>query len=300
MWIFDDATPIQQWDAATKAKRVHLFPIRAAHRFTTRGERYGWGNKPFLGPNPAYGALVTYYLATKPDSAVTVKLEVVDGTGRIIREVKKAPRSAGMNRINWDLAYEPPRLRRDSVGPGEESFFAGQVRGPLAVPGRYVVRLTVGNETFEQPVEVKADPESKATVADLARQFEQAIKIRDMRTVMHDTLRAIDAVRAQLVGRKNVVATQRADNKEQLIRTIDAEIAQLDSLLNRLTIPQGRPFWSEGPRITERLGALFSGIDAVNRAPTRHQVELLGELEVELRAALEEVRKALSRTVTMR
>jgi len=52
--------------------------------------------------------------------------------------------------------------------------------GPRAVPGTYRVRLTVGKETVEQPLEVQLDPMVKTSVDDLRRQFDVATKLRDL------------------------------------------------------------------------------------------------------------------------
>jgi hypothetical protein len=216
----------------------------------------------------------------------------------VVREIKRVPRSQGVNRINWDLAYDGPRARRDSGGPGDAVFGVGEARGPQAVPGKYTVRLTVGAERLEKPLEVKLDPASEVTVAELKEQFDAALKIREMRTAMNDTLRAVDAFRAQLVGRRNSVATLRSDARGDQLKVIDREIAGIDSLLSDVAIPPGHTFWSEGPRITERLGQLFTSLDGPNRAPTPHQLKLMGELELEWKEALAKIGARLGKIIS--
>jgi photosystem II stability/assembly factor-like uncharacterized protein len=297
IWILDDATPLQRMDARVRDTRTELFDVRPGYRYSMKDTRFMIGHKVWLGANPAYGALITYYLKSKPDSATKVKLEIVDAAGTVIREIKRAPATAGLNRTNWDLAYEAPRPRRDSGGG--EGGFGGPPRGPQAVPGTYTVRLTVGTERLERPVEVRMDPAVEVSVADLRQQFEAGMNLREMRSAMNDTLRAIDAYRAQLVGRKNVVATLRAEGKADQMKAIDAEIADVDSLLASVTVPQGKTFWSEGPRVSERLGALENGIDGPNRAPTTHQMQLIGELQVEWKAALAKVAAKLGKVISL-
>ncbi|MEP7346710.1 MAG: hypothetical protein ABI877_15670, partial [Gemmatimonadaceae bacterium] len=298
IWILDDATPLQRMDARIRDATAELFDVRPGYRYSMKDTRFMFGNKVWLGTNPLYGALVTYYLKSKPDSATKVKLEVLDAAGAVIREIKRAPANAGLNRINWDLAYDPPRPRRDSAGPGEGGF-GGAPRGPQAVPGTYTVRLTVGTQRLERTLEVRMDPAVEVSVADLRKQFDAALNLREMRSAMNDTLRAIDAYRAQLVGRKNVVATLRAEVKTEQMKAIDAEIADVDSLLAAVTQPQGKTFWSEGPRISERLGALANAIDGPNRAPTTHQVQLLGELQIEWKEALMKVAAKLGKIISL-
>ena len=101
LWILDDASPIQQLNADLLAKAVYLFEVRSGLRFTMKPTRYGIGDKPFRGPNPPLGALITYYLRDKPEKEGTVKVEILDGSGQVIQELKKVGREAGLNRVAW-------------------------------------------------------------------------------------------------------------------------------------------------------------------------------------------------------
>ena len=130
----------------------------------------------------------------------------------------------------------------------------------------------------------------------MREQFDAALRLREMQSVLNDTLRALDVMRTQLDGRKKTLEAQGAEQRREQIKQVDREIAQLDSLLGTIARPAGRPFWSEGPRISELLGALQGGIDGTNRAPTRHQVQLLGELRVEYEAALRAISAFLARS----
>lgn len=295
MWVLDDATPLQSLDATIRASAAHLFQPMPAWRYSIKETRFMIGNKPFAGPNPAYGALLTYYLREKPDSSAVVKLEVLNASGAVIREIRRPSRNAGLNRVAWDLNYDPPRARRDSSVAGDEGFFAGQVRGPQALPGRYTVRLTVGSQRYEQPVEVKLDPEATATLADLTQQFESALQVRELRSQLNDTLKAVDRHRAQLVAQKTLAQSLPAATRTTTLQQLDTEIAAVDSALAAVAIPQGTRAWTEGPRLVERLGAIFSGIDGPNKAPTRAQLELVGELRVELQRAVERFQAILVR-----
>lgn len=295
-WVLDDATPLQQMNAGVRAKAAHLFPPMPGYRYSIKPTRYGEGDKLFHGANPPYGAIITYSLKEKLDSAATLKLEVLDNSGAVVREIKHAPRNAGLNRIAWDLAYDPARPRREQTGPPPADDFFGPPRGPQALPGRYTVRLTTPSERVETALEVRLDPAIEAPVAALREQFDAALRLREMQSVLNDTLRALDVMRTQLDGRKKTLEAQGAEQRREQIKQVDREIAQLDSLLATVARPPGRPFWSEGPRISERLGALQGGIDGTHRAPTKHQVQLLGELRVEYEAALRAISAFLARS----
>ncbi|MGH9332577.1 MAG: WD40/YVTN/BNR-like repeat-containing protein, partial [Vicinamibacteria bacterium] len=111
LFLFDDATPIQRI-AETRDKSAHLFPIRRAVRFQVKPTRYGIGDKTYVGPNPPYGALASYFLKEELDEKAALKLELLDEGGSVLRTIEKLPRKAGVQRTSWDLNLEPPAPRK--------------------------------------------------------------------------------------------------------------------------------------------------------------------------------------------
>jgi DNA-binding Lrp family transcriptional regulator len=70
----------------------------------------------------------------------------------------------------------------------------------------------------------------------------------------------------------------------------------VDTLITVLAKPSNIPFYSDGPRILDRIGALLRAIDQGNFPPTAPQRELARELAAELRAAIDRVQQLLGRT----
>src|SRR5258708_5049031 len=108
------------------------------------------------GKNPPNGVLLHYAFAEKPEGEV--KLEILDGAGKVIRafssaaeEGPKLPAEAGANRFVWNLREEKvmPLLdetrRADSNERGSEDGVA-----PRALPGEYTARLTLGETRVKQ------------------------------------------------------------------------------------------------------------------------------------------------------
>ena len=279
--------------------------MRTATRFATKQNKGSLGDALFRGPNPAYGAIIRYQLKTAPADSVKARIEIIDGTGQVIRTLSRIPRQAGINTTAWDLAYEAARPRRappageDRAGDdGEEGFFGGG-GGPRALPGRYTVRLVIGDQVLEQPVTVRVDPTARATAEGLKTQFDLAMELRTLQSLANDTLRALDARRAELEARRR--AAQALPNGEgaAVLRALTAELVEVDTLITTLTKPANAPYWSAGPRISERIGALLRNVDSGNFPPTGPQQALSKDLAVELKAALDRVQKYLGRYTTM-
>jgi hypothetical protein len=131
---------------------------RPAYRFILITEPMMDSDDQTQGLNPPYGASINYYLkaATEGD----VKLEIKDANGNLVRAVD-GTKDAGINRVWWDLTYEPSteiKLRtKPSTRPGSRwgrryslyAGFGGRIR-VLAPPGTYTVTLKVGDEQMSQ------------------------------------------------------------------------------------------------------------------------------------------------------
>jgi photosystem II stability/assembly factor-like uncharacterized protein len=281
IFILDDASPIQQMNAQVLSESAHLFGMRPALRFDGGGRGGGGGlgsggNKPFSGPNPAYGAPVTYYLKEKG----AAKIEILDGAGKVIRDLGPVPQDAGLNRVTWDLRYQGPHVRNaqsDDDGGG----FRFRPIGPLVLPGKYTVRLTAGGKTLTQELEVKIDPTIPVDEGALRTQLETDLKLRDMTSAVNDALRSIDVWKGEL------------DQAEKNVRGLDPQAAkaiagligerkqQVSSMELRLARPGDIPGYSMAPRLVDRLGQLLGAIDRVLAAPTPYQIEHFNELRAE-------------------
>ena len=295
IWIFDDVSFLQELTPDKLANPAHLFTVRPALRYATKPTRYGIGDKVYRGPNPPYGALITYYLNEKPDKKVAVKLEILDKTGKVIRTVKNIPKDAGMNRIAWDLRLEGPRPRREVKR--EENFFFRGPQGPLVLPGTYTVQLTLGENTYNTSFKVRVDPTVRVSLDQLKIQQQYSIQLRDMQSFVNDGLRALDILEKQIEERKDILGKQRRNIPKEVADAIESHAKKIESLKDILATPEGRAFWSEGPRLGRRLSRLFGSIDGVHAPPTQAQIDYFRELEEEFNSAIGEVNDYLSRSV---
>ena len=158
-WILDDVTPLRQIGGSAPAPEVRLYRPEPAYRlhFPIDVNR----RRP-VGDNPPNGAIIDYYLKTKPKADEEITLEILDAQGKVVlrkfsnhkkdkfeqpaewpdREtpVELLPDAAGMNRFAWDLRIEDPVQI-----PG--AFYADDgPRGPVVSPGSYQARLTTRRE----------------------------------------------------------------------------------------------------------------------------------------------------------
>jgi len=119
IWIMDDISALQQATEGVLAGDAYLFDNgRVGTRWLriSREGQFSRGNFYFEGENPSGGALIHYYLGTKPSGPVTI--EITDGTGLLSRMYVINDPKLGINRLSWDMRFDqgPVQIRQTITG----------------------------------------------------------------------------------------------------------------------------------------------------------------------------------------
>ena len=294
IWIFDDASVIQQMTPQILSSNAYLFGVRPALRYASRFTRYGIGDKVFNGPNPPAGALITYYLKDKLDEKATIKLQVFDSAGKLVQDIERPSREKGLNRVSWNLRLGGPEVRRP---PTEEQLaFGGAPRGPQVLPGTYSVKLTVNDKAYEERVEVKLDPAVNVPVPDLQETLDMQVKLRDMQSNLNLSLRFLDSLKEQLKQTQTTMKTLTKEPDKDLMKALEDYIKQIDTLADRLAARQEGLGFAGRSQVADDIGGLFFSLDA-NFGPTAGQRQYFGEILPVYRTRGEEVNKFLRETL---
>jgi photosystem II stability/assembly factor-like uncharacterized protein len=294
LWIFDDATVIQQMTPQILDSSAHLFSVRPGMRFTSRFTRYGIGDKVFAGPNPAAGALITYYLKDKLDEKADFKVQVFDRDGKLVQDLERPSREKGLNRIAWNLRLGGPEVRRPPTP--EQIAFGGGSRGPQVLPGTYTVKMTVGGKVFEQPVEVRLDPGVSTPLSELQETLDMQIKLRDMQNVMNVSLRFLDSVKEQLKQSQTTMKGLAKEPDKDLMKALEDYVKEVDALQDKLTARDDGLGFAGRSGVADDIGQLYFSIDT-NFGPTRGQRDYFGEIQPAYRAGMGDVNKFLRETL---
>ncbi|HKB69986.1 MAG TPA: sialidase [Thermoanaerobaculia bacterium] len=211
-WILDDVTALEKWDEPKKPEAdVALFPTVPAYRFRAVSQPAYAPVGAARGKNGPDGALITYWMkkeVPKPkkkddgefelpekEKPPLVAIRIYDAAGNKVRSLRGS-NEKGFNRVDWDLRYDPVReVRLRATPPGnrhvrEEKRFVGRDRrpvlyygieeagqGPLVPPGTYTVKLDVEGSQYATTVEVRKDPNSAGTEADVEEGTKFALAI---------------------------------------------------------------------------------------------------------------------------
>ena len=163
IYIIDDITPLQQLSDAVTSADVHLFDVRGATRWVedTMLARGLGAAKHFRAPNPPAGTAISYYLnSALPAPAgggAPVRITISDLRGTVVRELN-GTNEAGINRVQWNLAPNPPPGGQGRGGFGRGRGGGNQfVSGNAVEPGTYLVKLSAAGREVTKTVLVEAD-----------------------------------------------------------------------------------------------------------------------------------------------
>ena len=214
LYILDDISPLEQMAKGKSEAPVVLFEPRQTYRFTRGGK-----------------ALLNFSLKSAPKDPV--QLEILNSEGQIVRTLESKARP-GINRVQWDLRYDSPRLvALHTVAPDnphiwqEPRFRDSDSRpithwgtkpaegGPIVAPGKYTVRFKIDNQSFTQPLTVVRDPRISASDADIELSVKTLLAIRDDISHVSDTVNRIEWLRKQVEDIEAMFQPPKKKEKEQ-------------------------------------------------------------------------------------
>ena len=282
-----------------------------------------WAQAPdaaprLLAPRTAFRLLegatatLTFVLTAPPD---TIGIEILDSAGGLVARLLPDNLQPGLNRIDWDLRYQAPRLVALRTTPSENPhiweeprFQGAQTRpvahkgieaaefGPIAAPGQYTVRLLVDGKAYTQPLEIALPPASHGTDADIQSSVRLQLKVRDDISAVSDMTNQIERLRKQ-------IEDQRQPNPAvDALRQLDGKLQDVEfQLISHSDALSDEKYDSEAARLYLNFlwlnGSLGTGTGkysgGADYAPTETAIGLVHDLEYQLRAVQEQYRKLM-------
>jgi hypothetical protein len=303
-WILDNVTPLRQFDQKIISAEAVLFRPQTAYRV-----RWDLNTDTPLPPdfpageNPPDGAMIDYYLQSAASGPVT--LEIKDSAGKTVRRYSSADlpeppdpqleipaywlrpsqvlsAATGMHRFLWDMHYPPiPGIKQDYPIAAVPHNTPPPSTSPWAMPGAYMVMLTVNGKTYRQPLNVQMDPRVKTPTAGLAQQFRLSQELyKDLQSLAPAADQAEDV-------QKQLQALEQNPAAGNVLPAIKALEQKLEALKGEEV---ARPTGAEPPTLVllrAKFLALFAVLQDVDATPTSQAANAVAELEKTLPPLIE-------------
>ena len=260
-WILDDVSPLHQMKDDWNNKSIALFQPRDAYRMRYRGS-----SKSSVPYYPGPNVIINYFL--KDAAKENIRLEILNEKEEVVRSFKsKDPNTkednteepsmatgfyrrgtnpalknaAGMQRFRWDMRHA--------------GFGKTNTGGPMVAPGKYMAKLTIGDQVFIEPFNILMDPrveQSGITIKELMDQEALALKVLELRS------------KADQMSKKITNALKKDPN--------NAKLKSMDKVLNT---EDGRYM---KPMLIDQLRYLGSMIDRADQMPGKDAFDRFEEL----------------------
>lgn len=289
-WILDDLSPLRQRAAVAASTGDFLYRPATAYRVS---QGLGGAVGPVVvGQNKSQGAFLDYVLADELAEGEVATLEIVDGSGAVVRTFSTdvdprpdgttrtaLPASVGHNRLIWNLRGESP----PAIAGAVPAF--GGVPGFRVMPGTYAARLTVGegnplSETFE----VRGDPRIDASMTDFAANQRFLNAIGSAVTELHVGVNDIRDVRDQVdavLGQARDADIPGLEALSGVGEALADSIGALEDVMFQKRRQTQQDMVAFAGMLDTQLGTLAGEVDGSDLPPSSGALERLGDLEVE-------------------
>jgi len=193
-WILDNITSLRDRAMSSLGNVVHLFQLDKTIRYHYPKVRSG-------GTFPRYARAAVYIDYYLPEKVEGLKLEILNNQKESLITIlsdstlltssvlevedmnlsttfryvnKKLTTKKGLNRFDWNLR---------SKGAWNKNQKRSYRNGPMVPPGKYTVKLTMGDKVLTQDFEILLDPRQKAegiTKEIIKKQQEMQMKVIDL------------------------------------------------------------------------------------------------------------------------
>ena len=283
LWLMDDLTPLHQLNKEVNNASMKLFKPIDSYRMGSPGR----GTSRNAGKNHHNGVEVFFNIDDKIlDDNTSVTLEFLDNEKKIIKKYDNQSDENALdingekNSFVWNMRYD------DAKGFDGLIMWAASLRGPIASPGQYYVKLTVNEKSEEQSFNILKDPRSNSTDEDLKEQFDFLLSVRDKVSDIHQTIIDIRSSRSQLIDLKSKISDKYPD-MENSISDVISRITLIEEKLYQTKNRSGQDPLNFPIRLNNKLAHLTSVASVGNFKPTDQMYnvrdELIGLIDKELK-----------------
>ena len=278
IWIVDDISPLRALTPEVMSKDAAMLAARPVIQYFDVSGGWPEGDESFHGRNRPLDAQITYYQKSRHIFG-DLKIEIFDQDGKLVDTVAGS-KHRGLNRASWGMHVKAP-----AVAPAASALFEA-AQGPRVLPGTYTVKLTKGDQTYTEQLNVAIDPRAKYSLDERKAQFELSMKVYQELEHMTYGVEAIEGVRNAANAR-----SAKLTGKDLLLKQLDQLAADCDALRSKIVATKEGGMVTGEERIREHLGQLYGAITGYDGKPTDYQVARTESLGHELQDVIDDFQK---------
>ncbi len=294
LWVLDDLTAVQQYDAAVMNKNLLVLPVNDAYR------RNGFVNVSAknAGTNPPNGAVLNFYVKELNDTtkgSITIldknKKEIKTFATDAKEKKDQFEISKGMNQFVWNMFYPDVEKIEGMI------LWNGNVSGPKAAPGNYFAKIKVGKDSTEQSFNILANPTYQVTQQEYEDQFNTLITIRDKFGSIQKAIKNIRDMRSQITGFSERQGKDLPKEIKEKGDTINKQLTVIEEALYQTKAKSGQDVLNYPIRLNDKIGGLYDYANSGNNAPTKQVKQAYADLAAMADIQLKKLQQLMDKEV---
>jgi hypothetical protein len=243
-----------------------------------------------------------------------IVIEIHDANGALVAALHPDALQPGLNRVDWDLRWQPPLPVALRTTPPENPhiweeprFHGSETRpvahkgieqaqfGPIAAPGRYTVELHWDDRTYQQPLDIVLPPNSHGNDADVQASVRLQLKLRDDITAVARMTNRIEWLRKQLEDQRKLAAPPALETMDRKLQDVEFQlISHSDALSDEKYDSEAARLYLNFLWLNLSLGSgtgKYAG--GADYAPTETALSMAHDLETQLLAVEDQYKKLM-------
>jgi photosystem II stability/assembly factor-like uncharacterized protein len=294
LWILDDIRPVEKLTSDVLDTDAFLFIVQSATLYSLKSSSMYSGPHEYSGPNPPYGACITYYLKNKPESGDIFEIMIVDSEGRKVSTLRET-REKGLNRVYWNLREQMEEPAEADASRGSRSGRSSS--GPYALPGEYKVFLQFNDQIMERSLTVSADPQHTFTIEERTQNQKLVRKIGALMTEGRTLISSMEGLMAELTSIEEKIKSEKITSQDlsKNLMNIKKEVGAIQGAFSYSV--EGATGYKRpvlvalrGGTLPEQISRLLGSVSRYQGPPTQTQIDQFDDLQQVVTPLLEKWR----------
>jgi len=203
---------------------------------------------------------------------------------------------AGINRFAWGCRWA------DAKGFDGMILWGGTLSGLDALPGRYTVRLKIGDGGGEKqwttPLELRADPRRDAPLAEMKERLDFLIGLRDLLTRTHTAIARIRELRPQLETlARRIEKRKECDDVVKRANELKDRLTAVEEALYQTKLRSGEDALNHPIKLNNKLADLYANVLSNPRRPSEQSRQFRAELTPPIEAELAKFQELVDKEI---
>lgn len=266
IYIIDNLQPLRELVKSDVEKSAIFYPVQSfKYEYAAQYPQPATNLSGWTGENKALAPTIFYYLKERSNNGV--KIEIYDAANRMIKDFNGTS-IKGLNKVYWNLNTNPPKIAKGGF-IAQSSIQYSSFISPKVPAGKYKVVVKADGHSYEQFIQIEANPEKGFTVAALDLLYKQGMRLH----ALHEKLAALTDTLD-----KSIAALTKIENKNE---AVNSKLEKLNTIRKEIIETNRKSIFFDEFKFRRKVSDLYLDVATALMPLSASQEKGIGVLEEE-------------------